>query len=466
MRRPDDSDDVLALSTSFDHRPPMTRRVEITDPVVSNETCVVPDDGVRLALKRYTPRKGATTDTSRNPVILCHGLAGNSTPFDLRAQNSLAWALARQGHTVWLVNLRGAGESDRPATGWTLDDYIHKDVPAIIHHVRRAHFQGGDGGGGGMVHWCGHSLGGIVGLCALAAVTPSLQPYVQTVTTLGSALDYEESAWKRFAPLVPMSRLIPNHDKVVLPESLTPALLSMLSVYPYFLCADKINKDALAALQQCLEPVSLGVMQHLATAIQTGGLAVLPPSAPSSSSSAAATADPNGASTKSPRTTTTAPAAADTLDQPLPQPQPQRRYLQLMGRVRTPVMAICGDRDVQCGERAVLRMLEALGSVRRRFVLVGGGGEGGKQSYGHMDLLLKESAAVDVFPYVCEWVAAAEAGGWGPGEFEEGVGEQGMVEEMKVADSDDGRQRRRSSLSSSLLEREPSSKELEFLEIR
>jgi pimeloyl-ACP methyl ester carboxylesterase len=435
MRRPNDDNDALALSTSFDRRPLTTRILELQDPIVSTDTAVTAD-GVRLALKRYTPRRhqqrSISAITPRNPVILCHGLAGNSTPFDSHRQNSLAWALcSQQGHTVWLANLRGAGESDRPAGGWTLDDYVHRDVPALIHHVRRAHH--GEGGGGGgqnvQVHWVGHSLGGIVILCALATATPSLQPYVQSVVTLGSALDYEESAWQRFAPLVPMTRLIPNHDKVVVqPESLTPALLSILQVYPYFLCAEKLTKDGAAALEQCLSPVSMGVMQHLATAIQPGGLAIHPPTAPT--------------------TLPKAPPAADSVPSPMPPPSPPgqpQRYLQVMGRVRTPVLALCGDKDVQCGQGAVLRLLEALGSVRRRFVLVGGGGGGGGNgdddgdrkppSYGHMDLLLKESAAVDVYPYVCEWVAAAEAGGWGWGSEEPREGEkEGEAEEMKTGE--------------------------------
>lgn len=423
MRRPDDSDEALALSTSFDRRPPLgtTRRLQLEDPFVSTET-VVAVDGVRLSLKRYLPRPQQPPSPAapvRNPVVLCHGLAGNATPFDLHRDLSLAWMLAAQQHPVYLINLRGAGSSDRPSQGWTLDDLIHKDVPAIVDHVVSAH------GPTTRVHWVGHSLGGIVILCALATAVPSLQPHVQTVTTLGSALDYNESAWVRFAPLVPMARLIPGGDKVVLPESLTPALLSILQAFPSFLCADKITPDMRAALEQCLEPVSLGVMQHLATAIQPGGLAVDPPIAPTTPKGEASFA-----------LAAAAPAGADTLPaspRSGPHAQPRQRYLQLLGRVRTPVLAICGDRDVQCGEAAVLRMMGALGSARRRFVMVGSRGEGGAQSYGHMDLLLKESAAVDVFRFVCEWIAEAEAGGWGPGE----VGEE-VVEELKVADSDDG----------------------------
>lgn len=439
MRRPNDDDEALALSTSFDRRPPTTRKLELVDPVVSTDTAATAD-GVRLALKRYMPRTWPPTSPGgRNPVILCHGLAGNAAPFDLRKHDSLSWALVEQGHPVWLVNLRGAGGSDRPMGGWTLNDYIQYDVPAVIQHVLQA--DGGAGGAGKKVHWVGHSLGGIVILCALATV-PSLQPHVQSVTTLGSALDYEESAWKRFAPLVPMSRLIPNGDRVVLPEGLTPALLALIAAFPHILCAEKVNKETLAALEQSMEPVALGVMQHLGTAIQPGGLALHPPTQ-TATAAAAAAADAALKSTSgvdSPRA-----AGADTLPiasprQPHQQPQPQQpqRYLQIMGRVRVPVLALCGDRDLQCPEKAVLRMLEALGSTRRRFVLVGGGGEDGRPSYGHMDLLLKESAVVGVWPYVCQWIASAEAGGWGADEEVERNEAEAEGEEIKAGESGEG----------------------------
>lgn len=426
MRRPDDSDDALALSTSFDKRPPMTRRLQLEDPLVSLET-VRAADGVQLSLKRYLPRRLL----ARNPVILCHGLAGNSTAFDLdlHRDRSLAWMLAAQhGHPVYMVNLRGAGDSDRPASGWTLDDLIHRDVPALIDYVRRAN------GDAARVHWVGHSLGGIVGLCAMAAATPPLQPYVQTITTLGSALEYEESVWKRFAPLVPVVRLIPHGDKIVVPEALAPALLAILQVYPSFLCADRITPQMRAMLERSFEPVSLGVMLHLATAIEPGGLAVDPPAA----LAAVSATTPKG-QVSSPRA---APAGADAIPVPPRSSDPQaphrQRYLELLGRVKTPVLAICGDRDVHCGEAAVLRMMGALGSVRRRFVMVGSRGEGGTPSYGHMDLLLKDSAAVDVFGYVCDWIAAAEAGGWGPDEF----GHDDVVEELKVVVNSAGGVRR------------------------
>ena len=211
------------------------------------------------------------------------------------------------------------------------------------------------------------------------------------------------------APLVPMTRML-KHDKAVLPESTTPLLLSLLSIYPFFLSTRRIDKEALAALEQCLEPVSLPVMTHLSSAIEPGGLAIHSPNAPPSHDG-----DSGDTSAEKPRAKWqpfVSAASPRTVDR-------RRRYLQVMHRVRTPVLAIAGNKDLQCGEDAVLRTLEALGSARKRFVQVGSSSDAtveasplsSSSSYGHMDLLLGAKAHVDVFPLVAAWLEEADREG-------------------------------------------------------
>ena len=93
----------------------------------------------------------------------------------------------------------------------------------------------------------------------------------------------------------------------------------------------------------------------------------------------------------------------------------EQRFLDIMPKVLTPVMAIAGNHDVQCGEEAILRTLQALGSVRKRFVKVGDE----NVKYGHMDLLLGATARQDVFHYVSEWLKEADSGTWEQAEQEE-----------------------------------------------
>jgi alpha-beta hydrolase superfamily lysophospholipase len=70
---------------------------------------------------------------------------------------------------VYVVELRGHGRSARPAGGfrWTCDDYLQRDLPALLRAVcadARAD----------AVHLVGHSMGGILALSYAATVRASL----------------------------------------------------------------------------------------------------------------------------------------------------------------------------------------------------------------------------------------------------------------------------------------------------
>jgi len=109
-------------------------------------------DGWKLAIKRYQPigRK------SKYPVVLCHGFAANSYSVDFGLEDtdewhqySLAAYLSKGGNgklkfDVWVPEFRGRNESQTfdPDTcpekyNWCLDDYVDKDIPAIISCIKR-----------------------------------------------------------------------------------------------------------------------------------------------------------------------------------------------------------------------------------------------------------------------------------------------------------------------------------------
>ncbi len=126
-----------------------------TPPVLERATT---DDGWSLALHRYPIPPGLPP--RRRPVVLCHGLANNRTTLDLIAGGSLARAIADAGFDVWVVELRGHGDSRRGPPGSspsrrTFDDHVRRDLPALLRRVR-------DRTGGAGVSWVGHSLGGMV----------------------------------------------------------------------------------------------------------------------------------------------------------------------------------------------------------------------------------------------------------------------------------------------------------------
>lgn len=138
------------------------------------------EDGWSLSLYRYKPK---SFDKHTEPVILCHGFNFNSYVWDLDKEHSFARYLREKGYDVWAVNLRGSGDSSKPAlsdlrsisklqihkiprilfrairnitkTDWNIDDHIQKDLPAIITFVQAET-------GYDKVTWVGHSMGAMI----------------------------------------------------------------------------------------------------------------------------------------------------------------------------------------------------------------------------------------------------------------------------------------------------------------
>jgi pimeloyl-ACP methyl ester carboxylesterase len=127
-------------------------------------------DGWRLGMRRIAP---ASPDPAKLPVVLCHGLGLNGTFWTI-TDNHLPAQLAARGYEVYIVDLRGSGDSTRVGTIgalnaklretpflelgeglWTVDEMAFYDVPAVLDYVQRQ-------SGHQAVNWVGHSLGGML----------------------------------------------------------------------------------------------------------------------------------------------------------------------------------------------------------------------------------------------------------------------------------------------------------------
>ena len=112
-------------------------------------------------------------DPGKLPVVLCHGLGLNATFWTI-TDNHLPAQLAAHGYEVYVFDFRGSGENakvgrcdrvnkvlrqtflcERAESGWTVDDLVKYDVPAILDYVERD-------AGRNRVNWIGHSLGGML----------------------------------------------------------------------------------------------------------------------------------------------------------------------------------------------------------------------------------------------------------------------------------------------------------------
>lgn len=122
------------------------------------------NDGYRLVLQRLN-------GGDKGPVIMCHGLSGNSYEYLISEdeRHSLARYLANKGFDSWVVDLRGHGNSkgyfleekkewdySQKSKGyWNfyIDDLMQQDTPAIINKVKEV-------SNSGKVSWIGRSMGG------------------------------------------------------------------------------------------------------------------------------------------------------------------------------------------------------------------------------------------------------------------------------------------------------------------
>ncbi|HZI93214.1 MAG TPA: alpha/beta fold hydrolase [Patescibacteria group bacterium] len=191
-------------------------------------------DGWDLALYRYRPQ---SLVAGREPIVLCHGMLSNRFNVDLDEEVSLARFLRQRGFDAWVMELRGHGGSRRskeratstPGSGvrgrfdWNIDDYIQRDLAAVIDHVRRAT-------GADQVHWFGHSMGGMIlyGACALPGTTRSIRSAVLTdapasFATLRARVPLGR-AYARLFPAVPPALVIPILGPLVwlLPDLMGP----------------------------------------------------------------------------------------------------------------------------------------------------------------------------------------------------------------------------------------------------
>lgn len=105
---------------------------DTTDVVLLDETVTLPG-GPRLALRRAVATRVAAPqdaphapEAGRAPFLLVHGLASNARLWD-----AVSRRLARAGHQVVAVDLRGHGASEAPEQGYTTETAA-ADLAAVL----------------------------------------------------------------------------------------------------------------------------------------------------------------------------------------------------------------------------------------------------------------------------------------------------------------------------------------------
>ena len=336
-------------------------------------------DGWTLHLRRYRSRTALSAD--RLPVVLCHGLSCNGRFWDLAEKVSLVRYLVRLGYDVWVPTLRGAGLSTKPALSiirealqfrlpdfsrvvtsasffrksrrdWNLEDYVHRDIPAIIDTVKR------ETGRAGVV-WIGHSMGG---MAMFGYLIKCNRGDVACLVTLGSPMYMPQPPSEVYRKALAHVRLLRIGRALF--NSQFPAGIGVLTgrLPLEYLRGNRDNLDTdvmRSFYRNVMDDVPAGLLNQLLDFVATGSLV-------SSDGSV--------------------------------------NYSAELGQVKVPVLCIAGAADNMCDSSGIRMSYENVGSTDRTYAEMGLSG-GFSADYGHIDLVLGRNASREVYPLISNWLA-------------------------------------------------------------
>jgi len=338
-------------------------------------------DGWSLSLFHYKPEG----PPRKYPVILCHGLHCNNFFFHIGKPVGFARYLAENGYDVWSLSLRGTGYSTKPGIytirealrvlvggvqllvpqptinplqfNWHIDDLVKNDVPAAIRFVQRKT-------GAEKVNWVGHSLGGIVALCAMS--TGDVGDKVNSMVGMGASLS---------SPLPPnaiavgmiKNRLVLSLANYFVSTTAPAAVGSMMGgrvdTPLDWLFYNRRNMDDLMFAYihyRVIEDVPNGILDQYMEFMKHGTLK----------------------------------SANRKLD-----------YFDLSKNIEVPCLLITGKLDNPAPPESVRALFHQISSQDKSMVVVGLA-NGATVDYGHMDLVLGRNSVNEVYPLVLEWLNA------------------------------------------------------------
>jgi pimeloyl-ACP methyl ester carboxylesterase len=314
-------------------------------------------DGWDLSLLRYTP---AHPLPGRRPVLFVHGIVTNQRNLDYDEQRSIVRSFAKDGLDTWSVNLRGHGDSTKASVfgggkkyDWDFDSYCLEDLPAAIAEVKART-------GAARIDLVGHSMGGMLVYCLLARGGDAAAS-IGAAVTMGSPLGFR---WgPRFTLLASAGAAALSKLPALKLDTPTLLALPLMSWFPeapalIFFNPANIDPD-----------------------VWSGFLAI-------------------GVEDESPRLA--AQFGAWLEHDEFTSRDGALDYEAALGAVKTPVLVVAGKVDQLGFTPLVRRGYDALGGPKRWLLVAEE--NGATADYGHMDLLLGERAAQDVWAPMKEWL--------------------------------------------------------------
>lgn len=327
---------------------------EHQEPVFST---IETEDGWQLAAYHYAKR------SKFHPVLLVHGLGTNRFDIDFPdPYYSLAKYLHKSGFDTWVVELRGAGKSRKKGflanaltnlkTDWTFDDYVFKDFPAIVDHIRKKTRSK-------KLHWAGHSLGGTL---VYAAIETLGNDVCASGVTLGAAMSASAKIGliKFLLKVDPVVKRMPFIPLKALAQTSGPLtrLLAPLE-NNFFYAADNIDFDVMeTGLKVAVENVSSALFLQLHDWYRHNHFR--------------------------------------TKDRDF-------SYRNHLKDIKAPFLVCAGSVDGLTGYPDVHLAFREISSKEKDFRLFSRE-TGCRTEYGHMDLVLGRNAPREVFPAIAEWM--------------------------------------------------------------
>jgi pimeloyl-ACP methyl ester carboxylesterase len=290
------------------------------------------------------------------PVILCHGIAQNKYALDLDEYHSLAVYLKVRGFPVFVVSLRGAGQSYYKGVKHshyiTFDDYVLYDTPAIIRRVIELTEAPA-------VNWVGFSLGGMIGYAISGLGLPESKK-IQTLIALGSPgkADYInnkiiqqviKNPWiGKLFPIKSGSRMVSPLGKYI------PTPIDKFLYNPN----NTKKRTIQLLLANCIEPINQGVIDEFTSwARQKKELSI-----------------------------------DKTID-----------YRSNLERINIPTLLIAGSVDHIAPPPQVRFVYDKIRSPIKKYVIAGKRNNF-KEDYGHLCLTVGEYAPEEIFPIILDWL--------------------------------------------------------------
>jgi pimeloyl-ACP methyl ester carboxylesterase len=309
-------------------------------------------------------------------VVLCHGLGLNATFWTI-TDNHLPAQLTEQGYEVYVFDIRASGENGRPGTydrlnrllrqtpfrergesGWTVDDLVRFDMPAILDYVERET-------GWNRVNWVGHSLGGMMvfPFLELSAEPERIANFVGMGSTIIQAKAPRKDMLAANAGIRTLLR-VASAGRLGRPLAFYK-MPGMESIDKFYYSVENVDRKTIARFYgYTLEDPGPGALRQFAPFLRDGHLL----------------------------------SADGRID-----------YSARLGEVKVPTLMVAGAGDLISDVPSTRMSFDALGSTDKT-LYVFGKANGHVADYGHCDLAWSRHAPREIFPVMIQWLDRHQPG--------------------------------------------------------